>query len=200
MAKTKKTVQEGIDTEQVSVPPVEETKVEKEDTTKNTVVKTVNKKAKVAKSKKPELKDDEEINVVSLVANVSYWDKSTDETYKWVEIGEVIPMTFAVIKNMWRNYKNYFRNFYLKPLDERVVDKLGLKKTYEKFEFLTDGSQYTKANLDKILSAIDGSNNAFKSAICNNIKSMINDGEITNVSIIMALGKKFDVDFISLLD
>ena len=200
MAKTKKTVQEGIDTEQVSVPPVEETKVEKEDTTKNTVVKTVNKKAKVAKSKKPELKDDEEINVVSLVANVSYWDKSTDETYKWVEIGEVIPMTFAVIKNMWRNYKNYFRNFYLKPLDERVVDKLVLKKTYEKFEFLTDGSQYTKANLDKILSAIDGSNNAFKSAICNNIKSMINDGEITNVSIIMALGKKFDVDFISLLD
>lgn len=190
MARPKKTItQEEVTVEQTITSPVEETELEKEKTTEEK--ETAN---------KPELTDNEEIEVVSLVANVSYWDKTTDETYKWVEVGEVVSMPFSVIKNMWRNHKNYLRNFCLKPLDERVIEKLGLGKTYEKYEFLTDSTQYTKANLNKILNTIDSSNNAFKSAICNNIKSMITDGEITDVSVIMTLGKKFDVDFISLLD
>lgn len=201
MARTKKNiVQDEVVTDQVTAPFVKETVVENEDTIKEQeTVNTTTDKPKT-KVKKPELKDDEEIEVVSLIANVSYWDKATDETYKWTEVGEVVSMPFVIIKNMWRNHKNYLRNFCLKPLDDRVIEKLGLSKIYEKFEFLTDGTQYTKANLNKVLNAIDSGNNAFKSAICNNIKGMISNGEITNVSVIITLGKKFDVDFISLLD
>ena len=100
---------------------------------------------------------------------------------------------------MWRNHKGYLRNFCLKPLDNRVVDKLNLNKLYEDYDFLNDAEQYTVENLDKILGAIDRGNIPFKTSICNNIKTMIVNGKINNVRVITTLGKKFDVDFVSLL-
>lgn len=162
--------------------------------------KAMSSNKKITKSKQFEIADDEEIELMSLTSNVTYWDKSIDETYEWEKVGDIIALPFVIIKNMWRNHKGYLRNFCLKPLDERVIDKLGLNKTYERYEFLTDSSQYTKDNINKIIDAIDASNSSFKSAICNNIKSMIVSGDIDEISVIIALGKKFDVDFISLLD
>ena len=101
---------------------------------------------------------------------------------------------------MWRNHKDYFRNFLLKPLDERVVEKLGLTKVYDKYDFLNDGTQYTRGNIDYILSVIKGATNSFQTSICNNIKNMIIDGEITDIYVINVLGRYFNVDFITLLD
>lgn len=181
--------------------PIQEDTVEKK-----TVVDTVGEMVVEKKEENPQSKtvvqitDDDEVDVVSLNPNVSYYDKATDETYHWADVGEVISMPFGVIKNMWRNYKNYFRHFYLKPLDDRVIDKLGLGKTYEKYNFLTNCDSYTKENVDKIIKSLDGNTLAFKSAICNNIKAMIVDGKIADLYVIRTLGRYFDVDFIMLLD
>lgn len=173
--------------------PDEETFVEETTVTKNTETTT-------EPTKSAEINDDEEIEVVSLDSNVSYWDKSTDETYVWDNVGEIVVMPYFIIKNMWRNHKTYFRNFILKPLDDRVIKKLGLIKTYEKYEFLTDGSQYTKKNIDTILKTLNSGTSSFKSAICNNIKNLITNGEITDVHVIMTLSKQLDIDFISLIN
>lgn len=152
------------------------------------------------KPERVKIDDDEEIDVQSFDSNVTYWDKATDETYFWEEVGEVISMPYSVIKNMWRNHKTYFRNFLLKPLDDRVVKELGLVKTYEKYEFLMDGSKYTKSNLDTIVTTINGGTNGFKSAIFNNIKNMIIGGDITDIYVIKQLGNAFDIDFAGLID
>lgn len=152
----------------------------------------------ITKPKKVKIDDDEEIEVEAFDSNVSYWDKLTDETYFWENVGDIIALPYSIIKNMWRNHKTYFRNFLLKPNDERVVSELGLDKTYEKYDFLVDGSQYTKDNIDNIIQTIKSGNNGFKSAIFNNIKNMIVAGDITDVSVIIKLGKAFDIDFIDL--
>ena len=180
-------VQDEVVVEKTTVSPVEETVEEKP------VVATT-------KPVKVKIEDDEEIEVQSFDSNVTYWDKATDETYFWEEVGEVISMPYSVIKNMWRNHKTYFRNFLLKPLDDRVVKELGLVKTYEKYDFLMDGSQYTKANLDSIITTINGGTNGFKSAIFNNIKNMIINGDVTDIYVIKQLGNAFDIDFVGLVD
>ena len=180
-------VQDEVVVEKTTVSPVEETVEEKP------IVATT-------KPVKVKIEDDEEIEVQSFDSNVTYWDKATDETYFWEEVGEVISMPYSVIKNMWRNHKTYFRNFLLKPLDDRVVKELGLVKTYEKYDFLMDGSQYTKANLDSIITTINGGTNGFKSAIFNNIKNMIINGDVTDIYVIKQLGNAFDIDFVGLVD
>ena len=181
-------VQDEVVVEKTTISPVEETVEEKP------IIVATTKPAKV------KIEDDEEIEVQSFDSNVTYWDKATDETYFWEEVGEVISMPYSVIKNMWRNHKTYFRNFLLKPLDDRVVKELGLVKTYEKYDFLMDGSQYTKANLDSIITTINGGTNGFKSAIFNNIKNMIINGDVTDIYVIKQLGNAFDIDFAGLVD
>lgn len=192
--------QEKVVAEKVTTTPVKEDVVETAPDLPAT--ETVEEKsAKVAtKPERVKIDDDEEIDVQSFDSNVTYWDKATDETYFWEEVGEVISMPYSVIKNMWRNHKTYFRNFLLKPLDDRVVKELGLVKTYEKYEFLMDGSKYTKSNLDTIVTTINGGTNGFKSAIFNNIKNMIIGGDITDIYVIKQLGNAFDIDFAGLID
>ena len=84
------------------------------------------------------LNDDDEIEIVSLVPNVSYKDSKTGDMYEWDVAGHVEPMTVDVLKNMWRNNKGYFKNMWLKPNDERLIKQFGLTKTFEKYEFLMD--------------------------------------------------------------
>lgn len=189
MGRPRKVVQEDIVAKTVET-PVEKEKKEKED-------KPVTKPVEI---KQDELTDEDEIDIIALDSNVTYWDKATDETYEWHEVGDIISLPFGTIKNMWRNHKDYFRNFLLKPLDERVISKLGLTKTYEKYGFLNDGDQYTRENVDSIIAIIKGTSNGFQSALCNNIKNMIIDGKITDLYVVRTLGKYFNVDFITLLD
>lgn len=197
---TTKDNQEKVVAEKATTTPVKEDVVETAPDLPAT--ETVEEKpVKVAtKPERVKINDDEEIDVQSFDSNVTYWDKATDETYFWEEVGEVISMPYSVIKNMWRNHKTYFRNFLLKPLDDRVVKELGLIKTYEKYEFLMDGSKYTKNNLDTIVTTINGGTNGFKSAIFNNIKNMIIGGDITDIYVIKQLGNAFDIDFAGLVD
>lgn len=197
---TTKDNQEKVVAEKATTTPVKEDVVETAPDLPAT--ETVEEKpVKVAtKPERVKIDDDEEIDVQSFDSNVTYWDKATDETYFWEEVGEVISMPYGVIKNMWRNHKTYFRNFLLKPLDDRVIKELGLVKTYEKYEFLMDGSKYTKSNLDTIVTTINGGTNGFKSAIFNNIKNMIIGGDITDIYVIKQLGNAFDIDFAGLVD
>ena len=103
------------------------------------------------KSTKAEpLSDSDEIEVISLVSNVSYKDSKTLDMYEWKEVGHVEYMTFDTLKNMWRTSKGYFKNLWLKPNDERVINKFGLTKTFKEYEYLMNGSNYTKKNINSI--------------------------------------------------
>ena len=146
------------------------------------------------------LSDSEEIEVVSLIPNVSYKDSYTNDFYKWEEVGHVEPMTYETLRNMWRNHKDYFRNLLLKPLDERVIVKFGLASTYEKYEFLMDESNYTRNNIDKLCKAISATPTGMRFAIFNKIKDLVVAGKIADVMVIRALEKHLGLDLISFLN
>ena len=146
------------------------------------------------------LEDSDEIEVVSLVSNVTYKDSKTLDTYEWREIGHVEYMTFETLKNMWRNNKGYFKNLWLKPNDERVINKFSLNRTFENYEYLMDASNYTKKNIGAICDAIKSTPNGLKWSICDKVKSLVVSGEITNISVIRELEKRLRIDLISFLD
>lgn len=152
------------------------------------------------KSVKAELlEDSDEIKVISLVPNVSYKDSKTLDMYEWHEVGHVEYMTFDTLKNMWRNNKGYFKNLWLKPNDDRVINKFGLTKTFEKYEYLMDGSNYTKKNIVAICDAIKETPNGLKISICDKVKSLVIDGKVTDVFVIRELEKRLHIDLIDFL-
>lgn len=146
------------------------------------------------------LSDSDEIEVVSLVPNVSYKDSKTFDIYEWHEVGHPEPMTFDILKNMWRTDKGYFKNLWLKPMDDRVISKFGLAKTYEKYEYLMDSSNYTKKNISAICDAIKTTPNGLKFAICTKVKSLVINGELTDVFVIRELEKRLNIDLLVFLD
>jgi hypothetical protein len=101
---------------------------------------------------------------------------------------------------MWRNNKGYFKNLWLKPNDERVINKFSLNRTFENYEYLMDGSNYTKKNIGAICDAIKATPNGLKWSICDKVKSLVVSGEITNISVIRELEKRLRIDLISFLD
>lgn len=87
----------------------------------------------------------------------------------------------------------------LKPNDERVINKLGLTKTFEKYEFLMDETNYTRKDIKKVCETISNTPNGLKYVIVNKIKDMVVNGQLSDVSVIRELEKQFDLDLISFL-
>lgn len=145
------------------------------------------------------LEKDDEIEVISLIPNVSYKDSHTGDMYKWEDAGQIEAMPFDVVQRMWQKHKNYFKSMWLKPLDDRVVKKFGLTGTYDKYEFLMDESNYTKANIDKICDSISSTPSALKLSLCNKVKSMVASGQVSDIAVIRAMEKNLKIDLIPLV-
>lgn len=145
------------------------------------------------------LSDSDMIEVESLIPNVVYEDSRTGNYYEWSEIGHCEDMTFDEVKNMHRKYKTYFNDMWLKPLDERVIKKLGLSRTYDKYNFLVDESNYTNDNIDEVLDGLSSAPASLKIAIVNRIKDMVADGTVSDIKVVRKLEKRLDIDLISFL-
>ena len=164
-------------------------------------VEMMNEEEKVIKKtiKAEPLNDSDEIEVVSLIPNVSYKDSKTLDMYDWDVAGHVEYMSFETLKNMWRSNKGYFKNMWLKPNDDRVINKFGLTKTFEKYEYLMDASNYTKKNINKICDSIVNTPNGLKIAICDKVKNLVVNGEVSDVSVIKVLENRLKIDLIEFL-
>ena len=119
--------------------------------------------------------------------------------YEWDEVGHIEPMTFGTLKNMWRSHKGYFRNMWLKPNDDRVINQFGLTKTFGQHEYLMNASNYTKKNIKNICKAITETPNGMKFAICDKVKSMVISGEVSDVYVIRELENCLKIDLIEML-
>lgn len=147
-----------------------------------------------------ELDDKEEIEVVALIPNVSYYDKATGDRYEWENAGDVEYMTVETIQRMRRNSRGYFEDMCVKPNDERVIKKFGMERYYEQHDYLMDASNYTKDNITNVLDKFSSlRSNSLKSSIVNKIKDMIANGELSDAVVIRAIEKRLDIDLISLL-
>lgn len=183
----------------VDVATVEETTVAADVTVEENMNENIKESKRNKVSSEP-LNDSDEIDVISLVPNVSYKDSKTGDIFEWDVVGHVEPMTFETLKNMWRNHKGYFRDMLLRPDDERVINKFGLTKTLDKYEFLMDKGNYNRKTIDKLLTVISETPNGLKYSIITKVKDMVVNGELTDVAVIRKLEKHFDLDLISFLN
>lgn len=176
----------------------EETVVE----TVSEVVEETNEKVKESAKKTIESKPldkYDEIEVVSLVPNVSYKDSKTQDMYEWDTIGHSEHMSVETLDNMWRSNKGYFKNLWLKPNDDRIIKRFSLTKTFEKYEYLMDGANYTKKNINAICDAISDTPNGLKLSICDKVKNLVISGEVTDVFVIKQLENRLKIDLIEFL-
>jgi len=104
------------------------------------------------------------------------------------------------INNLWRNHKRYFRSMWLRPMDNRVIKKFGLSNMYDKYNYLMDGKNYVRENAKEIVEGISNLPNDVKRTVCDKVKSLIVNGDVTDVAVIRAIEKQFNIDLISYLD
>lgn len=180
---------------------IDDVKVVENDNEKTVVKNDDEKTSETKKTVKVEpLNDSDEIEVISLVPNVSYKDSKTYDMYEWKEVGHKELMTFETLKNMWRGNKGYFKNLWLKPNDDRVIKAFGLNRTFDRYEYLMDGSNYTTKKINTICDEIKATPNGLKSSICDKVKNLVINGEITDVSVIRTLENRLQIDLIGFLD
>lgn len=164
----------------------------------NTTASVIEEKTTVVKKEK-ELMDTDEIEVISLIPNVSYKDNKTGDMYEWENVGDTEFMFFGVLKEMRRGYKSYFNELWLKPLDSRVIKHFGLNKIYDKYEFLMDKAAYTRENITETCEGIIALPNGLKLTMFNKIKNFISNGEISDVNVIRTLERKLNIDLLYML-
>lgn len=140
-----------------------------------------------------------EVAVVSLIPNVRYFDQYTNDYYSWDYVGQVEYLSFETLERMWRNSKGFFRNMWLKPNDDRVIEKFGLKGIYDKYNFLMDEDNYTDDNIEQVYNNLSTASKELKFSICNKIKSMVMSGKITNIHVIKGLESRLQIDLTSFI-
>ena len=160
--------------------------------------KTKSKTRKVVDDEKvvEPLQDTDDIEVVALIPNISYKDNKTLDFYEWKNIGDIEEIPFEVLKNMYRNHRGYFRNLWLKPLDDRVIDKFKLRKLYESHEKLINIDNYTIDNIFDICEEIHKLPNSSKLSLLSLIRNSVDEGKIQDIRIIKQLESSLNISLI----
>lgn len=173
-------------------------RVKKNDVTVNDIaVKESVSTTSTKKTTEIKLNDSDEIEVVSLIPNVSYEDKKTGDMYIWESVGHTEYMAFSVLKDMWRSHKGYFRNLVLKPLDERVVFHFSLQNLYDSYDYLMDSKNYTRDKIADVCNKILNTPSGLKNTIYGNIRAMVDNGKMTDINIIKYIDNTLGMELLS---
>lgn len=160
----------------------------------------VEKTEKVEKKTLPPLQDTDEIEVEALIPNVSYKSNRTEDMYEWKDVGDIELMPYEEIKNMWRNYKGYFKNLWLRPKDDRVIDALKIRKLFDNYDLLLNKDVYLSGDVDEVIKTFGTVSSGLKTSVISFIRSLVDNGELTNIRTIRTLEKHLGLDLVSLLD
>ena len=170
---------------------------------KDVVVEKDEKKKEVKTNKKVNkepLQDDDDIEVQSMIPNVSYFDTKNQDYYEWKQVGDIEIMTFEALKNMWKNSRGYFKKLWLRPLDKRVVAKFnGLSKLYEDFDELMDINSYTRDNISSIAQRILDMPRGTSNSVITLIIDSVDSGKLNDIKVLKELEKTLGLDLISLI-
>lgn len=145
------------------------------------------------------LKDSDEIEVEALIPNLSFKDEKTYDYFEWAKSGDTERVTFESLRNMYRNYRGYFKNLWVRPLDERVINEFKLNKLYEDYDKVMNIEEYTTSNVQEICEKIRKLSNSSKLAVISSIREKVDRGDIVNVQVIKQLESGLGIDLMSLI-
>ncbi len=145
------------------------------------------------------LTDDTKIIVQALVINICYTCPVTFETFNWMEIGDTQEMTYKQIRIMSVKHPRYFSERWLKPLNDKVLEKLKLKRFFENNLSRGDLKLLCGNDVDAVEEMLTSLNSDAKAELAKKAVKAAKDGKISNVKIIRLIEKHLSVEIMELI-
>ncbi len=145
------------------------------------------------------LNDDTKVKVQSLVPCVYYDCPVTFETFSWLEVGDTQEMTYKQIRIMKVKYPRYFTEKWLRPLNDNVLEKMGLKKFFENNLSRSDLKLLCGNDVEAAEKMLVNLNPDGRSELAKKAVKAAKDGKINNVKIIRLIEKNLGVEIMDLV-
>jgi hypothetical protein len=176
-----------------------QTMEEQQNITKQETIKD-NSKTKSTKFSKAMLAkiSDEMVVVKSAVDNVTFISPKTKIEYNWLAKGDVEPLPVSEILAMESASKRFLHTPWLVVEDERVIDALGLKRTYDLIKKVEDVDELITLNKDDISKIFNELPNQYKNNFRNEIFKKVKTRELNNLSTIDDLSEILHIDLKSI--
>lgn len=116
---------------------------------------------------------------------MSYVNRKTGDRYVWEGLGSEESMTFETLLDIQRNDRGYLTNLWIKVEDERAVEKLGLAKTYSKYESILNDTW--EEDIDTIEKVMKKADKKIRESFRTKAIGLVTAGKIADVKVIRRL-------------
>ena len=152
--------------------------------------KVVKEEVVAEKKVKAELTADTKIEVISLVNNCTYEDKTNGLIYRWEHIGDVIDMSYADIQVMFRTTPNMLRRMFVFVDNQEVMEQLRLGELYKAVKAYRDIDYSDARDADSICSVIAELIKKYpvaKNNILTSLIAKVHEGDVTDLHLLYKL-------------
>lgn len=165
----------------------------KEEAKTQTLEKTTEQKTKFSKVMLSKISD-EIITVRSVIDNVNFLSPKTQTRYKWLQKGDVEPLTVAEILAMENVSRRFLHTPWLVVEDERIIQALDLQRTYDLIKKVEDINELIKLNKSEIETIFNELPPQYQNNFRNEIYKKVKTRELNNLSTIDNLGEILKID------
>jgi hypothetical protein len=155
--------------------------------------KEVNKYEHFSKSMLMKIRD-EMVTVRSVVDNVNFSSPMTKITYRWKEKGSVQILPISEILSMDNHSSRFLFTPWLVVEDDRVIEALGLRRTYELISKIEDISQLIKLSKQDIKDIFNELPNNYLNNFKNEIFRKVRTRELNDLKTIDILSEILHMD------
>lgn len=137
---------------------------------------------------------DETVIVRSTTDNVTFISPKTKIEYNWLTKGDVEPLPIVEILAMENASKRFLHTPWLVVEDERVIDALDLKRTYDLIKKVENVDELIKLSKDEISKIFNELPSQYKNNFRNEIFKKVKSRELNNLSTIDSLSEILHID------
>ena len=166
--------------------------VEEKNITKEKIENT-DKKVKFTKAMLAKISD-EEVVAKSTVDNLTFISPRTKIEYSWLSKGDVETLSINEILAMENKSKRFLHTPWLVIEDERVIEALGLQRTYELIKKVENIDELILLNKDEIEKIFNELPQQYQYNFRNEIYKKVKTRELNNLSTIDDLGEILHID------
>lgn len=145
--------------------------------------------------KKVQVDRDQLVDVMSVTEGVLvYRSKRSGQEWEFNEYGAIDTIDVAELMAMRSGQSKFLNEPFIIVLDDEVVEFLGLKKTYEKIDFVEDiDTIFNKKNED-FKALLNKSPRGIQTTILSRAKKLVDNGELDSTEKIRFMEENFKVD------
>lgn len=141
---------------------------------------------------------DEVVTVKSAVDNVTFVSPKTKIEYNWLIKGDVEPLPVGEILSMENASKRFLHTPWLVVEDDRVIEALGLNRTYDLIRKVENIDELITLNKDEISKIFNELPPQYKNNFRNEIFKKVKTRELNNLSTIDDLSEILHIDLKSI--